>query len=123
MDLGLLAIFYPAQISIANAQGDPVLNGLGMPTYQAQPIIDPAEQETIDACFKFAKNYWESYQNIGCAVFNCFDNGIDNAFKVSNDPALTRWNPSIESREMFDQITALYGRPTPAALLQNDLLF
>jgi len=48
------------------------------------------------------------------AVFNCLDDGIDDAFKVLNDPALTGWNV---------QITATYGRPTPAALLQNDTLF
>jgi len=29
----------------------------------------------------------------------------------------------MEPREIFDQITAIYGRPTPAALLQNDTLF
>jgi hypothetical protein len=29
----------------------------------------------------------------------------------------------MEPREMFDQITATYGRPTPAALLQNNTLF
>jgi hypothetical protein len=29
----------------------------------------------------------------------------------------------MEPREMFDQITATYGRPTPAALFQNDTFF
>ena len=29
----------------------------------------------------------------------------------------------MEPREMLDQITATYGQPTPAALLQNDTLF
>ena len=61
--------------------------------------------------------------NILRAVFNCFDDGIDDAFKVSNDPALTGWNASMEPREMFDKITATYRRPTPVALLQNDMLF
>jgi hypothetical protein len=64
MDLGPLAIYYPPPVAIVNAQGDPVLNGQGMPTYQAQPTIGRAEQATIDARFKRAKNYWESYQNI-----------------------------------------------------------
>jgi hypothetical protein len=61
--------------------------------------------------------------NIRRAVFNCLDDGIDDAFKVSNNPALTGWNALMEPREMFDQITATYGRPTPAALLQNDTFF
>ena len=109
IDPGPLAIYYPARIPIVNAQGDPVLNGLGLPTYQAQPTIDRAEQATIDARFKRAKNYWESYQKIRCAVFNCLDDGINDAFKVMNGPALARWNPSMEPREMFDRITAAYG--------------
>jgi hypothetical protein len=61
--------------------------------------------------------------NIHRVVFNCLDNGINDAFKVSNDPALVGWNPSMEPREIYNQITATYGRPTPAALLQNDTLF
>ena len=64
-----------------------------------------------------------SRMNIRRAVFNCLDDGINNAFKVSNDPALTGWNALMDPREMFDQITATYWRPTPAALLQNDTLF
>ena len=56
-------------------------------------------------------------------VFNILDDNIDDAFKVSNDPMLVGWNLSMEPREMFDQITTTYGRPTPAALLHNDMLF
>jgi hypothetical protein len=87
-DLGPLAIYYPPRVAIVNAQGDPVLDGQGMPTYQAQPAIGRAEQATFNARFKRAKKYWELYQNIQRAVFNCLNDGIDNAFKVSNDPAL-----------------------------------
>ncbi len=29
----------------------------------------------------------------------------------------------MEPQEMFNQITSTYGKPTPAALLQNDTLF
>jgi len=110
-------------VSIVDAQGDPVLDAVGLPTYQVQPIIERAAQATIDAQFKRAKNYYESYLNIRRAVFNILDDNIDDAFKVSDDPMLVGWNPSMEPREMFDQITTTYGRPTPAALLQNDTLF
>ena len=122
-DPGPLAIYYPPKIPIVNINGDPMLDALGNPTYIAQPAIGRAEQVTIDTSFKREKNYWKSYMNIRRAVFNCLDDGIDDAFKVSNDPALTEWNASMEPREMFDQITATYGRPTPAALLHNDTLF
>ena len=72
-DPGPLAIYYPPKIPIVDAQGDPVLDQTGVPTYQAQPAIGRAEQATI---------------NVRRAVFNCLDDGIDDAFKVSNDPAL-----------------------------------
>ena len=118
-----LAIYYPAKIPIVDAQGDPVLDQAGVPAYQAQPAIGQAEQATIDATFKCTKKFWKSYMNIRRAVFNCLDDGIDDAFKVSNDPALTGWNALMEPREMFDQIMATYGRPSPAALLQHDMFF
>ena len=69
------------------------------------------------------RNSNKPYLNIRRAVFNILDDNIDDAFKVSNNPALVGWNLSMEPREMFDQITATYGKPTPAALLQNDTLF
>jgi hypothetical protein len=120
-DPGPLAIYYPPPVEIVDAQGDPVLDAAGFPTFQPQPTIARAAQATIDAQFKRAKNYYESYLNIHRAVFNILDDNIDDAFKVSNDPALVGWNPSMEPR--FDQITATYGKPTPAALLHNDTLF
>ena len=92
-------------------------------TYQAQPAIRYAELATIDALFKGAKKYLELYQNIQRAVFNCLDDGVNDAFKVSNNPVLTGWNLLMEPMEMINQITATYGRPIPAALLQIDLLF
>ena len=122
-DPGPLAIYYPPPVPIVDAQGDPVLDAVGLPTYHVQPIIERAAQAMIDAQFKRAKNYCESYLNIRRAVFNILDDNIDDAFKVSDDPMLVGWNPSMEPREMFDQIAMTYGRPTPAALLQNDTLF
>ena len=35
--------------------------------------------------------------------------GADNAFKLSNDPALAGWNLLMELRELFNQITTTYG--------------
>ncbi len=110
-DPGPLAIYYPPRVAIVDTQGDPVLDGQGMPTYQAQPAIGRAEQATINARLKCAKNYWELYQNIRRAVFNCLDNGVNDAFKVSNNPALAGWNPLMEPKEMFDRITQHTGAP------------
>jgi hypothetical protein len=122
-DPGPLAIYYPPPVSIIDAAGNLVLNVAGMPMYQNQPTITCAEQAAIDARFKRAKNYWELYMNIQRAVYSCLNDNINNAFKVSNNPALVGWNLSIEPRDIFNQIMATYGRPNPAALLLNDTLF
>jgi hypothetical protein len=102
---------YPPPVAIIDAQGAPVLDAAGLRTYHAQPTIEHAAHATIDAQFKCAKNCYDSYLNIRRAVFNILDDNIDDAFKVSNDPALVGWNQSMEPREMFDQITATYGKP------------
>jgi hypothetical protein len=122
-DPGPMAIYYPPPVETVDAQGDPVLDLAGNPTYRAPPDIPRAAQSSINAQFKREKNYYDSYLNIRRAVFNILDDNIDDAFNVSNDPMLVGWNPLMEPREMFDQITATYSKPTPAALLQNDKLF
>jgi hypothetical protein len=80
---------------IVDTAGDPVLDAAGMPTYHNQPTIAHAKQATIDACFKQAKNYWELYMIIQRVVYNCLGDSINDTFKVSNNPALVGWNPSM----------------------------
>ena len=122
-DPGPMAVYYPPPVEIVDAQGKHVLDLAGNPTYHDPPDIPQAAQSSIDAQFKQAKNYYESYLNIRRAIFNVLVDNIDDVFKVSNDPMLVGWNSSMEPGEMFDQITSTYGKPTPAALLQNDTLF
>jgi hypothetical protein len=108
-DPGPLAIYYLPLTQIIDTQGAPVLDAAGPPTFVAQPTIGRAEQATINVLFSRARNYWLSYMNIRWAVYNVLDDNIDNAFKVSNDPNLIGWNPAMELREVFNQITATYG--------------
>ena len=122
-DPGPMAVYYPPPVNIVDAQGNPVLDLEGNPTYQDPPDIPRAAQSSIDAQFKRAKNYYELYLNIHLLLFDVLDDNIDDAFKVSNNSMLVGWNPSMEPREMFNQIMSMYGKPTPAALLQNDTLF
>jgi len=119
---GPMAIYYPHPVEIADTEGNPVLEVAGNPMYQDPSDIPRAAHASIHAQFKRAKTYYDSYLNIRRAVFNILDDNTDDVFKVSNDPMLVGWNPSMEPREMFDQITAMYDKPTPAALLQNDTL-
>jgi hypothetical protein len=116
-DPGPLAIYYPTPTAIVDNTGAPVLNAEGQPTFNGPPTIDRATQATINSRFNQERNYWLSYLNIRRAVYNLLNDNIDNAFKVSNNPALVGWNPTMEIRKIFDQITSTYGRPTPAALL------
>ncbi len=122
-DPGPMAVYYPPPVEIVDAQGNPVLDATGNPTYQDPPDTPQAAQSSIDAQFKRSKNYYKLYLNICRVVFNVLNDNIDDAFKALNDPMLVGWNPLIEPREMFDQITSTYGKPTPAALMQNDTLF
>jgi hypothetical protein len=122
-DPGPLAIYYPTPTAIIDNEGAPVLDAAGQRTFNLPPPIDHATQATIDSQFNQACNYRLLYLNIQQAVYNLLNDSIDNAFKVSNSPALVGWNPTMEVRENFDQITSTYGWPTPAALLQNDMLF
>jgi hypothetical protein len=54
--------------------------------------------------------------------YNILDENIDNAFKISDNPSLVGWNPAMELCKIFDQLKLTNGWPTPAALLQNDML-
>ena len=123
-DPGPQAVYYPPQTPIMNAAGDaPELDAAGNLQYPPLPVLSRATLATIDARYARARNYWRTYLNIKRACYNMLDDTVDDAFKVSNDPALTGWNPSMNIIDMLDQLVTTYGRPTPMALLQNDTLF
>jgi hypothetical protein len=74
------------------------------------------EQASIDTAFALQKHYFLLMQNIKQACFNALDASINNAFKVSNDPAKT-------VRKILDQLSSIYGQPTPPAMELNDVTF
>ena len=123
-DPGPQAVYYPPQTPIMNAAGDaPKLDAVGNLQYPPLPVLSRATLATIDARYARARNYWRTYLNIKRACYNMLDDTVDDGFKVSNDPALTGWNPSMNIINMLDQLVTTYGRPMPMALLQNDTLF
>ena len=123
MDPGPQAVYFPRQQPLLDANGDPDLDVNGNQQFPPLPVLARATIATIDASFNRARNYWRSYENIKRACYNMLDDNIDDAFKVSNNPALTGWNPSMNIIDMIDQLVTTYGRPTPVALLTNDTLF
>ena len=44
-------------------------------------------------------------------------------FKVSSDPAIRGWHAGMSVREILNQLSAIYGQPTPAAMEINDTAF
>jgi hypothetical protein len=62
-------------------------------------------------------------QNIKRACFTALDASVNDAFKVSNDPAVRSWRTGMRVINILDQSTATYRQPTPAALEENDHIF
>jgi hypothetical protein len=63
------------------------------------------EQDSIDAAFARQKHYFQSLQNIERACFTALDENIDNAFKVSNIPAIIGWHAGMATCEILDQLS------------------
>jgi hypothetical protein len=61
--------------------------------------------------------------NINRACFHMLDDYVPIQFKVSNVPTLTGWNASMSIQEILTQLETAYGKPTPMALHNNNLLF
>jgi hypothetical protein len=62
-------------------------------------------------------------QNIKRACFTAPYASVNDAFKVSNDPAVRGWHAGMRVINILDQLSATYGQPTPAALEENDHIF
>ncbi len=58
-----------------------------------------------------------------CFFFSALDSSINDAFKVSSDPALRGWHAGMSVREILDQLSTIYGLPTLAALEIKDSMF
>ncbi len=92
-----------------------------------QPInntpLTRTEQASINSLFNRRKAYFLTMQNIERAYFTALDASVNNAFKVSNDPAVRGWHTGMRVINILDQLSATYGQPTPAALEENDHIF
>ncbi len=61
--------------------------------------------------------------NIKRACFTALDASINDAFKVSNDPTIQGWHTSMQVINILDQLSTIYGQPTPAILKTNNAVF
>jgi hypothetical protein len=88
-----------------------------------QNFSPPAMMKMVNYAFEQNKNYFLLFTNINRACFRMLDNTVPNQFKVSNQPNLTGWNASMSIQDILTQLETLYGKPTPMALHNNDILF
>jgi hypothetical protein len=51
------------------------------------------------------------------------DENINDSFKVSNNPILTGWNPTISIRLILAQLEVSYGKPKGKTVWDNNKLF
>jgi hypothetical protein len=61
--------------------------------------------------------------NIKRVCFIAPDARINDAFKVSNDPAIQGWHTGMHVIDILDQLSTIYCQPTPAILETNDAVF
>jgi hypothetical protein len=81
------------------------------------------EQTSIDSLFNHRKAYFLSMQDIKRACFTALNASVNDAFKVSNDPAVRGWHTGMRVINILNQLSATYRQPTPAALEANDHIF
>jgi hypothetical protein len=94
----------------------------------ANLVPDPApltraEEATINTMFARQKHYFLSMRNIERACFTILDSPINNAFQVSNNSAIQGWHAGMSVMFILDQLSKLYGWPTPAMLKMNNTVF
>jgi hypothetical protein len=92
-----------------------------------QPVnntpLTRTEQASIDTTFNRRKHYFLSMQNIERACFTALDSSINDAFKLSNDPSVQGWHAGMRVIDILDQLSLIYGQPTPMSLEANDHIF
>jgi hypothetical protein len=92
-------------------------------------IPDPAvpltrtEQATIDTTFSHRNHYYQSMLNIKRACFTALDASINITFQVSNNLTIQGWHAGMSTMVILNQLSELYGHPTPAVLEQNNCMF
>jgi len=94
---------------------------LGKPLNNAP--LSMTEKASIDTLFNCRKHYFLSMQNIERACFMALNSSINDAFRVSNDPTVQGWHARMRVIDILDQLSLVYGQPTPAALEANDHIF
>jgi hypothetical protein len=83
----------------------------------------PQVLKTIDKLWENAKKYYLSYVNISRACFRMLNGNIPDQFKVSNNPTLIEWNPTMSIQSILKQLENMFGQPGGLLMWNNDKIF
>jgi hypothetical protein len=80
---------------------------------------------TITAKHICTKNYMDTGVNVCQAFFDILDAHVSNAYKTATtgSPNTVGWNSTMLPNKIFDQLMLTYGKPTPDAVRQNNVMF
>jgi hypothetical protein len=128
MNRALYALHTPTPFRVLNDPGPNAVYVREIDPANPNAIPDAApitrtEQATIVTRFVHRKHYFLSMRNIECTCFTVIDSSINDAFKVLNDPSIQGWHAGMSVMFILDQLSNLYGQPTPAVLEMNDTIF
>jgi hypothetical protein len=128
MNRALYALFTPTPFRTPNNPGPNAVYIRAIDPENPNAIPDAApltrtEQATIDMTFNRCKHYFLLMRNIKRACFTMLDFSINDAFKVSNDPTIQGWHAGMSVMFILNQLSELYGQPTPAILEMKDTVF
>ena len=80
---------------------------------------------TITAKHSCAKNYINTGVNVCRTCFNILDTHVSDGYKTTpaGSPHTIGWNLTMLPNKIFDQLMLTYGKPTPNAVHQNNVMF
>jgi hypothetical protein len=70
-----------------------------------------------------ARNYYLSYINISRVCFWMLDKLVRGKYKVSSNPNLLGWDPTMSIQLILVQLENSYGKPTANIIWNNNVLF
>jgi hypothetical protein len=121
----LYALLTPNAFCLPNNPGNAAV--YARPTFAGQPInntlLTQMEQAMINMRFAHENHHFLSMRNIKQACFTTLDASVNDAFKVSNNPVIQRWHAGMQVINILDQLSTIYGQPTPAVLKTNNTVF
>jgi hypothetical protein len=79
-------------------------------------FASPQMLKTVEQLWDNPRNYYLLYINIIRACFCMLDENIPNQLKVSNDPTLIGWNPTMSIQLILKQLQNSSGQPSRAMM-------